>query len=149
MDILGFLHSLALPTGILIHAQMYLFQIIIVSVQCTGYRRSPSYFISSAYDHKSSAYLCIRFILQRIRVPAAISFSHTKEFPCINTDSVLLPEVIWYRISLFNVTPFGQCRLSCLFDCLLHYCDTARPCCSPYYSDHSLRTYPAILPECL
>ena len=42
----------------------------------------------------------LKFIFWRIRVPATISFAHTKEFPCINPAFVLLPEVFWYR-SLF------------------------------------------------
>ena len=57
----------------------------------------------------------LKFIFSRIRVPATISFAHTKEILCINSDFVLLPEVFWYRTCLAShrlVNDFLNCLIT-------------------------------------
>ena len=106
-----------ITTGILIHGQYVYFH--------NNYYFGAMFSISSlvlvfyfwAHTIINRLRICaLKFIFWRIRVPATISFSHTKEFPCINPAFVLLPEVFWYR-RLFLSTSHRVVNvvLSCLF----------------------------------
>ena len=77
---------------------IYFLELPIILVQCSRYRCSPSYFVLFTHTilNRLRIYV-LKFIFQRIRALAMISFSLTKDLTCIHPTSVLFPDVIWYR----------------------------------------------------